>query len=151
MGHDRKFYFDHVFGPETTQSAVYTGCTLPLLKGFVEGYNATVLAYGQTGSGKTFTMGTDAECLAHSEFELIGILPRLVTDLYASIDKYVPRFHSPVLRLCLKNLNTVTSKLVCLLVRIITDKQGATGTKHEVNTFVARMGLMTLLCVCAIH
>ncbi|KAJ2159622.1 hypothetical protein GGF46_002906, partial [Coemansia sp. RSA 552] len=57
----RAYHFDHAFGPDAEQAAVYDAAIAPLLARFVEGYNVTVLAYGQTSSGKTYTMGTDPE------------------------------------------------------------------------------------------
>lgn len=83
----RKYFFDHVYGPQQDQAQVYSISVLPILRSFVDGFNATVFAYGQTGSGKTFTMGTDANHLSSAAFEGIGILPRLVTDLYAAIER----------------------------------------------------------------
>jgi hypothetical protein len=55
----------------------------PLVKGFLEGYNATVLAYGQTGTGKTHTMagsGFDARG-REKNGDLQGIIPRVVDHL----------------------------------------------------------------------
>lgn len=43
------------------QADVYSRCVAPLVDGFFNGYNATVMAYGQTGSGKTFTMGSGGD------------------------------------------------------------------------------------------
>jgi hypothetical protein len=87
MSDGRKYFFDHVYSPRQEQAHVYNTSVLPILKSFVDGFNATVFAYGQTGSGKTFTMGTDAKDLSSSAFEGIGILPRIVTDLYAAIER----------------------------------------------------------------
>ena len=58
MGDKRSFTYDYLYGPESTQADVYTGCIRPLVESAFAGYNATVLAYGQTGSGKTYTMGS---------------------------------------------------------------------------------------------
>lgn len=85
MSDGRRYFFDHVFTPTQNQAHVYKTSVLPILRSFIAGYNATVFAYGQTGSGKTYTMGTDATDLSNSEFEGIGILPRIVTDLYAAV------------------------------------------------------------------
>lgn len=43
---DRRFMFDKVFGHSTSQSDVYGATAQPLLKGLLDGYNATVFAYG---------------------------------------------------------------------------------------------------------
>ncbi|KAL7527890.1 hypothetical protein ACHAXR_002180 [Thalassiosira sp. AJA248-18] len=56
----RKFEFDSVFGPKSTQQEVYENtCGGMISSSIFKGFNATIMAYGQTGSGKTFTMGTD--------------------------------------------------------------------------------------------
>ena len=57
VGMKKRFTFDHVLPPASTQTEMFSKVE-PLLAGCFEGYNATVFAYGQTGSGKTFTMGT---------------------------------------------------------------------------------------------
>jgi hypothetical protein len=49
------------------------------------GYNATVLAYGQTGSGKTYSMGGCYEASLSQDEELMGIIPRILRDLFAGI------------------------------------------------------------------
>ncbi|KAF7646422.1 hypothetical protein LDENG_00188130 [Lucifuga dentata] len=54
-GARKKFHFDKVYPPSSTQEEVFAG-TLPVITSCVDGYNVCILAYGQTGSGKTFTM-----------------------------------------------------------------------------------------------
>ena len=51
----RRFEFDRVFGPRTSQEDVFED-TKPLIRSVVDGFNVCIFAYGQTGSGKTFTM-----------------------------------------------------------------------------------------------
>lgn len=51
----KKFEFDHVFGPETTQEQVFAEVA-PFVTSAMDGYHACIFAYGQTGSGKTHTM-----------------------------------------------------------------------------------------------
>ncbi|KAM9854855.1 uncharacterized protein ACBR49_003398 [Aulostomus maculatus] len=51
----KKFQFDKVFPPSSSQEEVFAG-TLPVITSCVDGYNVCILAYGQTGSGKTYTM-----------------------------------------------------------------------------------------------
>ncbi|XP_056138323.1 kinesin-like protein KIFC3 [Lampris incognitus] len=54
-GTRKKFQFDKVYPPSTSQEEVFEG-TLPVISSCVDGYNVCILAYGQTGSGKTYTM-----------------------------------------------------------------------------------------------
>lgn len=49
--HERRFAFDVVLSPESTQHQVYRMTTRPLLRSFVAGYNCTIFAYGATSSG----------------------------------------------------------------------------------------------------
>lgn len=42
----RKYQYDHVFGPNSTQQEVFEHTTKPLLDGILDGYNGTVFAYG---------------------------------------------------------------------------------------------------------
>eukprot|EP01038_Epipyxis_sp_PR26KG_P009810 gene9810-13201_t len=78
------YNFDHVFGSDLSQYQLYSETAAPMLKGFLEGYNVTIMAYGQTGSGKTYTMGT-------SDFNEVGIenqglIPRFVADLFENLN-----------------------------------------------------------------
>lgn len=77
---NRRFAFDAVFAPETTQEDVYSASVASLVEALFEGYNATVLAYGQTGAGKTHTMGS-GNC-RNVEDERIGIIPRSARDIF---------------------------------------------------------------------
>jgi kinesin family protein 18/19 len=43
---DRRFMFDKVFNHESQQRDVFESTSQPLLKGLLDGYNATVFAYG---------------------------------------------------------------------------------------------------------
>ena len=54
-GKKRRFEFDRVFGPASSQAEVFED-TKPLIRSVVDGYNVCIFAYGQTGSGKTHTM-----------------------------------------------------------------------------------------------
>nr|POE59769.1 kinesin-like protein kin-8b [Quercus suber] len=53
---EKKYCFDHAFGPDCTNVDVYKRCISSVISGVVQGLNATVFAYGSTGSGKTYTM-----------------------------------------------------------------------------------------------
>ncbi|KDR83404.1 hypothetical protein GALMADRAFT_1337928 [Galerina marginata CBS 339.88] len=75
---DRRFMFDRVFGHEARQQDVYEATTQPLLKGLLDGFNATVFAYGATGCGKTHTIsGTDMDP---------GIIYLTMADLFQRIE-----------------------------------------------------------------
>ncbi|KAF9563739.1 kinesin-domain-containing protein [Agrocybe pediades] len=75
---DKRFMFDRVFGHEARQQDVYEATAQPLLKGLLDGYNATVFAYGATGCGKTHTIsGTEADP---------GIIYLTMADLFQRID-----------------------------------------------------------------
>ncbi|TFK74429.1 kinesin-like protein [Pluteus cervinus] len=75
---DKRFMFDRVFDHGASQQGVYEATAQPLLKGLLEGYNATVFAYGATGCGKTHTIsGTDADP---------GIIYLTMADLFQRID-----------------------------------------------------------------
>ncbi|WOL19585.1 kinesin-like protein KIN-8B [Canna indica] len=52
---EKRYSFDHVFGPGCTNSDVYRNIS-STIAGVIQGLNATVFAYGSTGSGKTYTM-----------------------------------------------------------------------------------------------
>ncbi|KAK3289430.1 hypothetical protein CYMTET_3141 [Cymbomonas tetramitiformis] len=84
LGKDRRFTFDAVYGPKSNQEQIYVDCVNPLVDSCFKGYNASVLAYGQTGSGKTFTMGSgNNSALLEEE---LGVIPRVIRDIYAGID-----------------------------------------------------------------
>eukprot|EP00041_Stephanoeca_diplocostata_P028314 m.799552 g.799552 ORF g.799552 m.799552 type:complete len:1243 (+) comp23353_c0_seq6:264-3992(+) len=71
---EKRYAFDHVFGPDTSQVGVYEKSCKFLLEGVINGYNATVFAYGPTGAGKTFTMSGSAS--------QPGIMPMAIADLF---------------------------------------------------------------------
>jgi kinesin family protein 18/19 len=43
---DRRFMFDRVLGHDSRQQEVYEATAQPLLRGLLDGFNATVFAYG---------------------------------------------------------------------------------------------------------
>ncbi|KAK1892835.1 Kinesin-like protein KIF24 [Dissostichus eleginoides] len=51
-----RFYFDQVFGEESSNEEVYQRTAYPLVQHMLNGGKATCFAYGQTGAGKTHTM-----------------------------------------------------------------------------------------------
>lgn len=79
-GDERRFEFDAVFGPASTQEEVYARSCGDMIAGSLfKGFNATILAYGQTGSGKTHTMGTDGSDAGGAAD---GVIARAVADLF---------------------------------------------------------------------
>ncbi|CAL8344496.1 unnamed protein product [Lota lota] len=51
-----RFYFDQVFGEESSNEEVYQKTAFPLVLHMLNGGKATCFAFGQTGAGKTHTM-----------------------------------------------------------------------------------------------
>ena len=45
----KTFVFDHAYGADSTQPAVYADLGRPLIDTALKGYNGTIFAYGQTG------------------------------------------------------------------------------------------------------
>lgn len=45
-----EFVFDHMFGEDSAQEAVYTQSAAPILDKAFAGFNGTIFAYGQTGT-----------------------------------------------------------------------------------------------------
>ncbi|KAF7809981.1 kinesin-like protein KIN-8B [Senna tora] len=74
---EKRYCFDHAFGPDCTNFNVYLQSVSSVISGVVQGLNATVFAYGSTGSGKTYTMvGTQDDpglmvLSLHNIFDLI--------------------------------------------------------------------------------
>lgn len=60
---DRRFMFDKVFNHEARQQDVYEGTAQPLLKGLLDGYNATVFAYGVRLLLYSFLYSSHALCI----------------------------------------------------------------------------------------
>lgn len=74
--------FDRVFGPEASQSEVYSWTCAPLVAEAVErGRSATVFVYGATGAGKTHTMFGNG-----SGREQRGLIFRAIPDVFRAID-----------------------------------------------------------------
>ncbi|RYG40023.1 hypothetical protein EON68_04750, partial [archaeon] len=55
-GPRRRYDFDGVFGPASTQEEVFNAAARDIALGVCAGVRGAVLAYGMTGSGKTYTM-----------------------------------------------------------------------------------------------
>ncbi|KAL1264226.1 hypothetical protein QQF64_004581 [Cirrhinus molitorella] len=74
----QRFQFSQVYGPETTQRAIFDGTTKGLVKEVLDGGNSLIFTYGVTNAGKTFTfLGPDSDG---------GILPRSLHVIFNSIE-----------------------------------------------------------------
>ncbi len=123
-GHSYKFKFDGIFGMESKQEEIFStvakeSCNrcepggscrtapphsqppatpylagglllVPCAPSALEGFNATIFAYGQTGSGKTFTITGGGE-----RYQDRGIIPRVLSHLFAEFQKVRLACHSP--------------------------------------------------------
>lgn len=83
-----EFNYDRVFGPETSQDAIFEELS-QLVQSALDGYSCCVFAYGQTGSGKTYTMegpsSESGEALFAAESPERGIIPRSVEQIFTSV------------------------------------------------------------------
>jgi kinesin family member 18/19 len=53
---EKQYAFDYAFDKTQTQKQIFQKTTKFLIKGVLDGFNATIFAYGATGAGKTYTM-----------------------------------------------------------------------------------------------
>mmetsp|Transcript_30539 Transcript_30539/g.74381 ORF Transcript_30539/g.74381 Transcript_30539/m.74381 type:complete len:1391 (+) Transcript_30539:190-4362(+) len=74
---NRRFNFDYVFPPNSTQEQLFINVAKATVDDILAGYNGTIFAYGQTGSGKTYTM--------FGETKNKGIIPRCAEALFEGI------------------------------------------------------------------
>ncbi|ESN94380.1 hypothetical protein HELRODRAFT_68699 [Helobdella robusta] len=66
----KQFYFDQVYGSNSSQKDIFEKTFQNLIHSVLEGFNGTIFAYGQTGTGKTFTM----QGLRNNQ-EMQGVIP----------------------------------------------------------------------------
>ena len=81
----RRFLFDRVFGPESTQAEVYRGTAASAAFDVLQGINSVVLAYGMTGAGKTYTTfgpSIDSERVTAEDASKLGLIPRAMFELF---------------------------------------------------------------------
>lgn len=82
----RDFEFNGVFGPNSSQNAIYDRVGKRLVMDVVNGWNSTLFVYGATGSGKTHTMfGANDSCAVGDDVSQSGIVPRLCNELLAAM------------------------------------------------------------------
>jgi kinesin family member 5 len=81
------FNFDRCFPPGTSQSIVYDFVAEPILEDIFRGYNGTLFVYGQTGSGKTHTMMGPDGGKGMEDFEMKGIVPRIVKNIFDAVEQ----------------------------------------------------------------
>ncbi|XP_055643245.1 kinesin-like protein KIF3A [Toxorhynchites rutilus septentrionalis] len=74
------YYFDNVFGEESTQIDLYVDTARPIVDKVLEGYNGTILAYGQTGTGKTYTMSGNPDSP-----QTKGVIPNTFAHIFGHI------------------------------------------------------------------
>ena len=78
-----------VFGPNSSQVAVYKEVVVPIVKEVLGGYSCTIFAYGQTGTGKTYSM--EGEKSFGNEFSWendphSGIIPRTMNHIFDELN-----------------------------------------------------------------
>nr|KYP74335.1 Kinesin-4 [Cajanus cajan] len=130
----KQFKFDHVFGPEANQEAVFQQ-TKPIVTSVLDGYNVCIFAYGQTGTGKTFTMeGTP---------EHRGVNYRTLEELFRITEE---RHGTMKYELSVSMLEVYNEKIRDLLVENSTQptkkleiKQAAEGTQEIPGLVEARV------------
>ncbi|XP_058821920.1 kinesin-like protein KIF3A [Topomyia yanbarensis] len=74
------YFFDNIFGEESTQIDLYIDTARPIVDKVLEGYNGTILAYGQTGTGKTYTMSGNPDSP-----QTKGIIPNTFAHIFGHI------------------------------------------------------------------
>ncbi|KAK9268639.1 hypothetical protein L1049_000396 [Liquidambar formosana] len=86
---DRRFTFDSVLDPKSSQEDIFQLLGVPLVKNALAGYNTSILSYGQTGSGKTYTMWGPPSAMVEdpSPGSLQGIVPRIFQMMFSEIQK----------------------------------------------------------------
>ncbi|XP_028269774.1 kinesin-like protein KIN-14L [Parambassis ranga] len=89
-----RFYFDQVFGEESSNKEVYQRTAYPLVQHMLNGGKATCFAYGQTGAGKTHTMlGSSPGRPGLYALAVRDIFAHLsTTHAYSSLQVYVSFF-----------------------------------------------------------
>lgn len=104
LKNDKSFPFDSAFPAGSTQEQVYQTTAEPMIPSFVDGYNCTVFCYGQTGSGKSYTVSLADELILDyvaaqmgqldispedEAFSSVGLIPRIIADVYKAVGSEV--------------------------------------------------------------
>ena len=114
---EKKWTYDYILPPETTQEAMYDKVAKKTILDFADGYHGTIFAYGQSGSGKTYSMlGPDsvfADLGTSSENELYGITPRAIYQIFNILTEYSR--NGTNWKLCLSYIELYNEKIKCLL------------------------------------
>lgn len=79
----KEFTFDHCYGPDSTQEAVFADLGQPIVAQALDGFNGTIFAYGQTGSGKSFSMMGAGDTK--------GIIPQLNDHMFVQLESMLRR------------------------------------------------------------
>ena len=78
----KPFTMDCVFNESVSQEEIFKKVAVPMLEGFLQGYNCTIFAYGQTGAGKTHTMLGPLDSIFEISSDKHGFIPRILTYLF---------------------------------------------------------------------
>ncbi|XP_070197100.1 chromosome-associated kinesin KIF4-like isoform X2 [Littorina saxatilis] len=135
LGKDKAFTFDYVFSPNHNQQDVYESSAKKLIVSTFKGYNATVIAYGQTGSGKTHSMGGIYEASLSQDEEAMGIIPRIIRDLFEGIAER-PEY---TFKVTVSYLEIYNEDLIDLLVT--TSQKQTLSIREELNGEIKIKGL----------
>lgn len=79
---NKPFIMDSVFSEGIEQDQIFSRVAIPVLKGFLQGFNCTIFAYGQTGAGKTHTMMGPLDAIFDQTSSKHGIIPRILQYIF---------------------------------------------------------------------
>jgi hypothetical protein len=79
---NKPFIMDSVFSEGIDQDEIFSRVAVPVLKGFLQGFNCTIFAYGQTGAGKTHTMMGPLEAIFDQSSTKHGLIPRILHYIF---------------------------------------------------------------------
>jgi kinesin family protein 11 len=82
-GHEARYKYDKVYGPEATQAELYDDAVSPIVEQVCRGMSCCIFAYGQTGAGKTFTMRGDLS----EDTSKHGIIQRSLQNLFQRLQE----------------------------------------------------------------